>query len=249
MIVGTSVDLEGEPRPVRWTTSGSEFEIEVLADVVGHAAAVSDSGQVVGWANSDSGNDHAYLWDSAGATDLGTLGGSESHAHDINESGVIVGWSETATGEQHAFVWVDGNMVDLGALGGESSAALGINDSGLIVGWAQNEAQEYFAVVWTQEPENWTLEATSTALSMTITTQDIYFDPDILEIPANTPVEVVIVNEGAAPHNFSVDALDISIDVAPGETESVVIEAPTGEYQSDCNVPGHREAGMVGTLT
>ena len=85
-------------------------------------------------------------------------------------------------------------------------------------------------------------------LSVTITAWDIFFEPKELEIPADTTVEIVVVNEGAAPHNFSVDALDISIDVAPGETESVVIEAPTGEYEFYCNVPGHREAGMVGTL-
>ena len=50
------------------------------------------------------------------------------------------------------------------------------------------------------------------------------------------------------PHNFSIDALGIDVDIAPGATEQVVINAPAGEYEYYCNVPGHKEAGMVGTL-
>ena len=56
-------------------------------------------------------------------------------------------------------------------------------------------------------------------------------------------------NEGAAPHNFAIDALKISVDLAPGETKEVVVNAPAGTYEFYCNVPGHKEAGMVGTLT
>jgi uncharacterized cupredoxin-like copper-binding protein len=55
-------------------------------------------------------------------------------------------------------------------------------------------------------------------------------------------------NEGAAPHNFSIDELEIDVDIDPGAQEEVVINAPAGEYEFYCNVPGHREAGMVGTL-
>jgi uncharacterized cupredoxin-like copper-binding protein len=37
--------------------------------------------------------------------------------------------------------------------------------------------------------------------------------------------------------------------VSPGDTGSATINAPAGTYEYYCNVPGHREAGMVGTLT
>jgi uncharacterized cupredoxin-like copper-binding protein len=50
-------------------------------------------------------------------------------------------------------------------------------------------------------------------------------------------------------HNFSIDELGISVDIAPGATEETVINAPAGEYEFYCNVPGHKEAGMEGTLT
>ncbi len=91
--------------------------------------------------------------------------------------------------------------------------------------------------------------ASSGGETFTVVSHDIYFDPADLTIPADTDVTISLPNEGAAPHNFAIDELDISVDLAPGETESVVINAPAGVYEIYCNVPGHREAGMVGTLT
>lgn len=82
----------------------------------------------------------------------------------------------------------------------------------------------------------------------TIVSRDIFFDPNEVTIPADTDVTFVLPNEGAAPHNFRIDELGIDIDIAPGATQEVVINAPDGIYEFWCDVPGHREAGMVGTL-
>lgn len=84
---------------------------------------------------------------------------------------------------------------------------------------------------------------------VTITSHDIFFEPKELTIPANTDVTFSLPNEGVTLHNFSIDELDVSVDLAPGETNEVVINAPPGTYEFYCNVPGHKEAGMVGTLT
>ena len=78
---------------------------------------------------------------------------------------------------------------------------------------------------------------------------DIYFEPKELSIPANTDVTVRLPNEGVTLHNFSIDELGISVDIDPGATEETVINAPAGTYEYYCNVPGHKEAGMRGTLT
>ncbi|MCC6943211.1 MAG: cupredoxin domain-containing protein [Thermomicrobiales bacterium] len=83
----------------------------------------------------------------------------------------------------------------------------------------------------------------------TVVSHDIYFEPAELTVPANTDVTFILPNEGAAPHNFTIDELDISVDQAGGETHEVVINAPPGEYEFYCNVPGHKEAGMHGILT
>lgn len=85
-------------------------------------------------------------------------------------------------------------------------------------------------------------------VTVQIDSHDIFFEPSEVTIPANTDVKVVLPNLGAAVHNFSIDELDVSVDIAPGATEEVIINAPAGEYEFVCDVPGHKEAGMVGTL-
>jgi len=77
---------------------------------------------------------------------------------------------------------------------------------------------------------------------------DIYFEPKQVTIPANTDVTISLANKGVSAHDFSIDALNIGVALPPGETQTVTINAPAGTYQFYCNVPGHKEAGMVGEL-
>ena len=83
---------------------------------------------------------------------------------------------------------------------------------------------------------------------ITIVSHDIFFDPAELTVPAGM-VTFDLPNEGSAPHNFSIDELQISVDLPPGVEELVDVELPVGSYEYYCNVPGHKDAGMVGTLT
>jgi len=93
--------------------------------------------------------------------------------------------------------------------------------------------------------------ATSGAAPATITivAGDFFFKPNAVTIPANTPVTIKVSNHGAITHNFSIDALKVSIYMQPGQTAQTTITAPPGSYQFYCNLPGHKAAGMVGTLT
>ncbi len=90
--------------------------------------------------------------------------------------------------------------------------------------------------------------AAAAAMSVEVDSFDIYFEPKEITIPANTDVKFVLPNKGAAAHNFSIDALDVSVDMAPGATKEIVVNAQPGEYEYYCNVPGHKEAGMIGKL-
>jgi plastocyanin/mono/diheme cytochrome c family protein len=84
----------------------------------------------------------------------------------------------------------------------------------------------------------------------TVTMVDIGFQPTAITIPANTDVTINLVNTGSSVHTFDIDALNVkSGDVAGGSTKTIVVNAPAGTYQFYCAVPGHKEAGMVGTLT
>jgi plastocyanin len=98
--------------------------------------------------------------------------------------------------------------------------------------------------------------AGQSATAPTIEMVDIAYNPKEVTIPANTPVTITLKNNGAAVHNFSVTDhknpnvknLGISVDVQPGTTKTVTINAPAGDYYFFCNVPGHEAAGMFGTI-
>jgi len=78
---------------------------------------------------------------------------------------------------------------------------------------------------------------------------DIGYRVEAITIPAETDVVVSLVNTGAAVHNLVVDELAIDLEVPAGETRVFVLNAPAGTYTYYCSQPGHRQAGMVGTLT
>src|SRR5687768_6931550 len=73
-----------------------------------HASGINDTGQVVGYSETDSRGRrvHAFITgpDGAGMTDLGTLGGDYSWAYGINDAGQVVGYSTTDNGRSHAFI-------------------------------------------------------------------------------------------------------------------------------------------------
>ena len=100
------------------------------------AAAINDSGQVVGtFYIGGRGRPHAYLWEYGVMTDLGTLSGDPgeySWALGVNNRGQVVGCSGVSVG-RHAFLWEKGKMIDL-RIPGEDSCAYAINDRGQVVG-------------------------------------------------------------------------------------------------------------------
>lgn len=89
----------------------------------------------------------------------------------------------------------------------------------------------------------------ATAEVINVAMHDIYFDPTELSATADTSTEIQFVNEGAAVHDFTIDALGIKVTLNPGESATETINAPAGSYEYYCSIPGHKDAGMVGTLT
>ena len=45
-----------------------------------------------------------------------------------------------------------------------------------------------------------------------------------------------------------IDALNIVIYAAAGQMAEATVNVPVGVYEVYCSIPGHRAAGMVGTL-
>ena len=79
---------------------------------------------------------------------------------------------------------------------------------------------------------------------------DIDFNPNELSIAADTDVTIHFKNSGFLEHDFVIEGTDYATAKHPGGgEEDLVVNLPAGEYVYFCSVPGHREQGMVGTLT
>jgi uncharacterized cupredoxin-like copper-binding protein len=93
---------------------------------------------------------------------------------------------------------------------------------------------------------------------------DLFFAPGTLTVPAGAQVTLSLANEGGLDHSWvllsagpdvtTVDGLDparvlVSYSLASGASDEVTFVAPSaGLYQVICDVTGHIEAGMEGTL-
>jgi plastocyanin len=61
-------------------------------------------------------------------------------------------------------------------------------------------------------------------------------------------ISVAVANHDLFWHTFTIDALHVNVDVPIGANRRVTFNAPAGRYEFYCRVPGHRAAGMKGTL-
>lgn len=104
---------------------------------------------------------------------------------------------------------------------------------------------------------------------------DIAFDKTHLELEAGRPVRITLENQGILEHDFSIVEIatlgevieetaetgdhemghvaeepDVHVAAHAGDSNTIEFTpAAAGQYTFYCTVPGHREAGMEGTLT
>lgn len=85
--------------------------------------------------------------------------------------------------------------------------------------------------------------------SFTVIAVDIAYEQEELTIPADTDVEITLVNEGTLPHDFVIEDTEFATELlSGGEEDTITVNLPAGEYVYFCSEPGHRAAGMEGTL-
>jgi uncharacterized cupredoxin-like copper-binding protein len=105
------------------------------------------------------------------------------------------------------------------------------------------------------------------AQQISLVAKDILYDKNELEGVVGQPIEVQFSNEGALAHDFTITEIplreeagaddhdahgaeaDVHLHLEAGESGSISF-TPTeaGTYSYECTVPGHKEAGMIGTL-
>jgi nitrite reductase (NO-forming) len=85
------------------------------------------------------------------------------------------------------------------------------------------------------------------------TTDMMRFEPANVQVRANVPVRLSIDNRGGAlVHDFTIDNMGggmIQYKAQPNSQANGEFTPAAGTYQFYCAEPGHKEAGMIGTLT
>jgi uncharacterized cupredoxin-like copper-binding protein len=83
-----------------------------------------------------------------------------------------------------------------------------------------------------------------------VTAENTTFVESELAMKNQEVLGLFVTNRDGIGHSFDVDSLGIHVELPPDSTTAVAIK-PTepGNLQFYCNVPGHRDAGMVGTIT
>lgn len=86
--------------------------------------------------------------------------------------------------------------------------------------------------------------------SITVEAQDISYSVTEIKGPADTDVAITLVNKGVLEHDLVIDDLELATELLrPGQEDTIVVNAPAGTYEYYCTVAGHKQLGMVGTLT
>jgi hypothetical protein len=86
------------------------------------------------------------------------------------------------------------------------------------------------------------------ASAVTIDIFDYGFDPVYVESTNGHDLTVALVNAGTREHAFRIDALNIDVKLAPGESRTIVIgNPPLGDYPYYSDAPGDDE--FAGQLT
>jgi uncharacterized cupredoxin-like copper-binding protein len=82
-----------------------------------------------------------------------------------------------------------------------------------------------------------------------LTTAHDKFDQSELRAKVGETVALRLENSDASGHSFDIDAFNVHVPIPPGKAALALFKpSKPGSYTFYCSVPGHREAGMVGTL-
>ena len=87
------------------------------------------------------------------------------------------------------------------------------------------------------------------AREVPVTATSFEFDPEEITVEAGEDIAIVLTSDDIE-HDFTIDELDTHVAADEDETATGGLRADeAGTYTYYCSVPGHRAAGMEGTLT
>jgi len=93
--------------------------------------------------------------------------------------------------------------------------------------------------------------STGSAETLNVSGAEFAYTPNKFTVTPGEKVTVNFKNTGTVQHTFVIKDLNFKLVASPGQTVSGSFTAPSkaGDYQIHCDVAGHTEAGMQGTLT
>lgn len=95
-----------------------------------------------------------------------------------------------------------------------------------------------------------TASPADTVKEVTLAAAEFAYDPNSIEVAAGSRLKITLENKGTLEHDFTIDSLSVKLLAPIGQSPSFTTgELTAGTYDFYCSIPGHKEAGMTGTLT
>jgi plastocyanin len=88
---------------------------------------------------------------------------------------------------------------------------------------------------------------TATGGAITVGAYDIRFDVGEIKA-APGPLTVTFDNHGAIEHTFKIDGTSFELKANGGKSATGTVTLKAGTYDFECTIPGHKAAGMTGTV-
>ena len=90
----------------------------------------------------------------------------------------------------------------------------------------------------------------SSPLNVTINATEFKYDPNTINAAPGQTINVTLKNTGSVDHTFVFAPANFKMTVSAGKSDTKTFTAPTapGTYDFECDIAGHKEAGMTGKL-
>ena len=85
---------------------------------------------------------------------------------------------------------------------------------------------------------------------MSITASEFKFSPTSIQVPVGQKISLTLNNTGSIEHDLTIPGLEFTLPARAGQSASgqLTFDKP-GVFEFICSIPGHKDAGMKGTLT
>ncbi len=84
--------------------------------------------------------------------------------------------------------------------------------------------------------------------AVTIKMSEFKFDPATVQVRGGK-VKFELTNAGTVEHSFVIVGTGKKVEaIQPGKGGQLEIDLKPGTYQVECDIPGHKEAGMIMTI-